>query len=239
MKKRAYRAIEEAFPLFAFLINKRKIIMALSNEALVQEKSKSYDALDEGCLKDRIAEEHERAKKIDEKTSKFTLGLSVSLTVLTAASGAFAKLIPATLYAGLVSIACGFASIYMLLAGITALGSLKTLPVYGYGTQYALSQKEGGVSYLSQALYAQERMNVVRHLRNEAAYQSLRNGFLILLIALIGSVVGLIVQQSNLILSRDNTVLEMPDESKATSDAVSIGKGDNKSMQTTTNAGND
>jgi len=239
MKKRAYRAIEEAFPLFAFLINKRKIIMALSNEALVQEKSKPYEALDEGCLKDRIAEEHERAKKIDEKTSKFTLGLSVSLTVLAAASGAFAKLVPAALYAGLVSIACGFASIYMLLAGITALGALKTLPVYGYGTQHALSQKEGGVSYLSQVLYAQERMNVVRHLRNEAAYQSLRNGFLVLLIALIGSVISLIFQQSDLILSRDNTALEMLDESKAISGTVSIEKGDNKSMQPTANAAAD
>ena len=46
MKKRGYRALEEAFPLFAFLINKRKVIMALSNEALVREKSEPYEALD-------------------------------------------------------------------------------------------------------------------------------------------------------------------------------------------------
>jgi len=220
MKKYVYRAFEEAIPLFAFLRNKRKIMMDLSDEAKIQEKSKPYAALDEGCLKDRIAEEHDRSKRIDEKTSKFTLGLSVSLTVLAAASGAFAKTIPAASYAGLISIICGVASIYMLLAGITALGSLKTLPVYGYGTQHALNQKDGGVYYLSQALYAQERMNVARHLRNEAAYQSLRNGFFVLLLALMGSVIGLIAQQSDSIMNRDNFGLELLDESKIASENV-------------------
>lgn len=220
MKKYAYRAFEEAIPLLAFLRNKRKIMMELSDEAKVKEKSKPYEALNERCLKDRMVEEHYRSKRIDEKTSKFTLGLSVSLTVLAAASGVFAKIIPSSSYAGLISIICGFASIYMLLAGITALGSLKTLPVYGYGTQHALRLKDDGVSYLSQALYAQERMNVVRHLRNEAAYQSLRNGFFVLLFALMGSVVGLIAQQSDSILSRDNVGFEMLEERKAESGSV-------------------
>ncbi len=213
MKQYAYRAFEEALPLFAFLRSKRKIMRDVSNKALVAEKSTPYAELDEGVLKDRIKEEHERATKIDEKTSKFTLGLSVSLTVLAAASGALAKFVPENPYAGLVSIACGFASIYMLLAGVTALGALKTLAVYGYGTQHALRQKSGGLLYLSQALYAQEKMNVVRHLRNEAAYQSLRNGFLVLLVVLIGSVVGLTIQQSDSDTIQNNTALEKADES--------------------------
>jgi len=87
------------------------------------------------------------------------------------------------------------------------------LAVYGYGTQHALRQKSGGVLYLSQALYAQEKMNVVRHLRNEAAYQSLRNGFLVLLVVLIGSVVGLTIQQSDSDTIQNNTALEKTDES--------------------------
>ncbi|SDG10659.1 hypothetical protein SAMN05216571_104290 [Onishia taeanensis] len=239
MKQYACRAFEEALPLFAFLRNKRKIMIDVSDEALVAEKSAPYAALDEGCLKDRIEEEHERATKIDEKTSKFTLGLSVSLTVLAAASGAFAKFVPANPYAGLVSIACGFASIYMLLAGVTALGALKTLAVYGYGTQHALRQKNGGVSYLSQALYAQERMNVVRHLRNEAAYQSLRNGFLVLLVALIGSLVGLIIQETDSNIISNNAALEKADNSKAAISGVSADIDDNKSMQPTADASAD
>lgn len=206
MKKCVYRIIEETFPLFAFLRNKRKVIVPLLNGAIVQEKYKLYEGLDERCLKDRIAEEHERAKKIDGKTSKFTLGLSISLAVLTAASGAFSKLIPEALYAGFFSILCGFASIYMLMAGVIALGALKTLPIYGYGTQHALKQKEGGISYLSQVLYAQERVNIVRHLRNEAAYQSLRNGFLVFIAALIFVVFLLILNQIDLILIINNCI---------------------------------
>lgn len=239
MKQYAYRAFEEALPLFAFLRNKSKIMRDVKNEAQVAEKSRRYTALDEKCLKKRIAEEHERAVKIDEKTSKFTLGLSVSLTVLAAASGASAKLIPANPYAGIFSIACGIASIYMLLAGVTALGALKTLAVYGYGTEYALKQKDGGVSYLGQALYAQERMNVVRHLRNESAYQSLRNGFLILLIALVGAVVGLTVQQTDSILKPNNTPFEKLDERKDADGHSSIERGDSKSMQPTADASAD
>jgi hypothetical protein len=126
----------------------------------------------------------------------------------------------------------------MLLAGITALGALKTLPVYGYGTQHALSQEKGGVTYLSQALYAQENINLVRHLRNETAYQSLRNGFLVLLIALIGSVAGQIVQQKDLILSQENAALEMLDEIKPSSGTLSFETDDNQyqSIQPSTNA---
>jgi hypothetical protein len=195
MKKLYVRIFEEIFPLFIYLINKRKIINNIDNSKYLVEKSKNYTVLDEGCINDRIKEEHERAVKIDEKTSKFTLGLSVSLTVLATASGAFAKYLPESSYVEVISIICGIASIYMLLAGITALGSLKTLATYGYGTQHLINQKNDGISYLSQALYAQEKINIVRHLRNEAAYQSLRNGFIMLLIALILSVFDLISQQ--------------------------------------------
>lgn len=221
MREYAYRAFEETFPLFAFLWNKRKIMRGVSNEALVAENSSLYAVLDEGALSERIKEEHGRATKIDEKTSKFILGLSVSLTVLAAASGAFTTFVPGNPHSGLISIACGFASIYMLLAGVTALGALKTLAVYGYGTQHAIRQKSGGVSYLCQALYAQERMNIVRHLRNEAAYQSLRNGFLVLLFALVGSVVGLTVQQTDSIIIRKNTTLEKADDIKTAAGRMS------------------
>ncbi|WP_413614774.1 hypothetical protein MRB56_12765 [Halomonas cupida] len=195
----------------------------MSDEEKVSEKSNPYTALDVECLKKRIAEEHDRAIKIDDKTSKFTLGLSVSLTVLAAASGAFAKLIPTSPYGGIVSLACGLSSVYMLLAGITALGALKTLAIFGYGTHHELKNMGGGASYLSQTLYAQERMNIVRQLRNEAAYQSLRNGLIILLFTLVGSVVGLAYQQTS-ILYRNNTEVEKVDEKRHELSCTSRGK---------------
>ncbi len=186
--KYLYRAVEEVFPFLPFFVSRKKIKKLIDNNDELTAKSEVYKALDADCLNNRIKEEHERGIKIDDKTFKFTLGLSISLTVLAAASGSFAKYLPSNLFAEYISIACGFSALYMLAAGITALGALKTLPTYGYGTEHIINQKAGGVSYLSQALFAQERMNIVRHLRNEAAYQSLRNGFILLFFALAISV---------------------------------------------------
>ena len=70
--------------------------------------------------------------------------------------------------------------LYVLLAGFVALGALRTLPSYGYGTQFLLPQKDDQ-KVLAEALARQETMNIIRHLRNETAYQALRNGFWLLL----------------------------------------------------------
>lgn len=188
-----YRAFEEILPFFPFLVSRKKIQKLIGDDAELTKRAKLYEQLESNCLDDRIKEEHERGIKIDDKTFKFTLGLSISLTVLAAASGSLAKYLPGSSFSEFISIVCGVSALYMLAAGITALGALKTLPTYGYGTEHIINQKMDGVSYLSQALFAQERMNIIRHLRNEAAYQSLRNGFLLLFFALaisVGSHVG-------------------------------------------------
>lgn len=179
-----YRIFEEIFPIFPFLKSKNNILKKIGDDGDTASKSERYIELGSDSLNIRIKEEHERAIKIDEKTFKFTLGLSISLTVLAAASGSFVKFLPNTSYSVYISIICGFSSLYMLMAGITALGAIKTLATYGYGTDHLLNQKTIGDSYLAEALYAQERMNIIRQLRNESAYQSLRNGFLMLFIAL-------------------------------------------------------
>ena len=187
--KYLYRAVEELFPFLFFLVSKKRIKKSIDNIDELTEKSKAYKALDADCINDRIKEELERSIRVDDKTFKFTLGLSLSLTVLAAASGSVTKYLSSNLFVEYISIACGISALYMLAAGITALGALKTLPTYGYGTDHLIKQKVDGVSYLSQALFAQERMNIIRHLRNEAAYQSLRNGFILLFVALTFSVV--------------------------------------------------
>lgn len=204
MKHFIYRIFEETFPALPFLKKQKDILDKVRNDSEFSQKSERYKELDADCLSNRIKEEHARAVKIDEKTSKFTLGLSVSLTVLAAASGSFIKLIPNSSFSTAISMSCGLASIYMLAAGITALGALKTLATYGYGTEHLINQKKSGISYLAQALYAQERMNIIRQLRNEAAYQSLRNGFLLLLFALALSVAVLTNNKNGLKLENNN-----------------------------------
>ncbi|MDO6581420.1 hypothetical protein Q4491_08670 [Photobacterium sp. 2_MG-2023] len=186
-----FRVFEEVFPIFTFLKSKKNISNKVNDRSETASKSERYKELGSDSLNIRIKEEHERAVKIDEKTFKFTLGLSVSLTVLAAASGSFVKFSPNNPFSIYISILCGISSLYMLSAGITALGAIKTLATYGYGTDHLLSKNKIGDSYLAEALYAQERMNIIRQLRNESAYQSLRNGFLLLFLALCLAVVML------------------------------------------------
>ncbi len=225
--KYLYRVVEEVFPFISFFINRKKIEKLISNNDELIEESKSYKALDADCLNDRIKEEHERGIKIDNKTYKFTLGLSISLTVLAAASGSFAKYLPSNSLVEYISIACGVSALYMLTAGVTALGALKTLPTYGYGTEHIINQKADGVPYLSQALFSQERMNNIRHLRNEAAYQSLRNGFILLFFALAISVGAHIYGQVPTDLESGNVGKEVKIQKKSVSVDKPAATGEN------------
>jgi hypothetical protein len=185
MRSHLIRLLEEFFPFIFFMINKHKTLHRIQREPPFRGKLFEYSSLSVEKLSSRLAEEHERAVKIDEKTSKFTLGLSVSLTILVTFSGALVKLLPASGINWLVILLCGFSSIFMMIAGIVSLGALKTLPKYGYGTQHLLMAEKNGACHLAGELILQEDINTLRHLRNETAYQCLRNGFIILLIALI------------------------------------------------------
>ena len=144
-----------------------------------------YRELEIDTLNKRLKEEHLRAVKIDDKTSKFTLGLGVSLAIIAAASGSFAKFVPYQNFGGVISFLCGLSALYMLFAGIISFGAMKTLPRFGYGTKHEIELKKNGADYLAWVLLKQEEINTVRQMRNETAYQSLRNGFLVLIIALI------------------------------------------------------
>ena len=77
----------------------------------------------------------------------------------------------------------GVGVFYVLGAGITSVSALRTQPLYGYGTRFLVQRQreQEGRRVLAEALARQEIMNIVRHLRNETAYQALRNGLLILL----------------------------------------------------------
>ncbi|WP_220385041.1 hypothetical protein, partial [Klebsiella pneumoniae] len=59
---------------------------------------------------------------------------------------------------------------------------LKTLPKFGYGTYFEINKNRES---LIKAIIGQEKVNIIRHIRNELSYMSLRNGFLLILFALI------------------------------------------------------
>ncbi|MBU1647784.1 MAG: hypothetical protein KKF37_00325 [Proteobacteria bacterium] len=179
---------EEIFPFVIFARNKWKKIHQIQTKGAPEQKVKEYSTLPLEKLKQRLTEEHDRATKIDEKTTKFTLGLSVSLTILSTTSGTLAKLLPDNNINSTIIILCGIASVFMLIAGIISLGALKTLPRYGYGTMHEICAEKKEIGHFASVLFLQEEINIVRHQRNEAAYQCLRNGFLLLLLALVISI---------------------------------------------------
>ena len=179
------RMLEEVFPFFAYCRNCSCVERRLAlPDILVCKMYADYVALSPEQLAHRIKEEHVRASVLDEKTFKMTLSLSVGLTILGLAIGFFAK----TEYSGIVRMAL-FVPIalslpYLLVAGYLAIGALRTVPKYGYGTHFVLKSQEGGqnarILFLAQSLACQECMNNKRHLRNEASFQALRNGFALL-----------------------------------------------------------
>jgi hypothetical protein len=65
--------------------------------------------------------------------------------------------------------------------------SLRTLPTFGYGTGFKIDSKtaDAPAEVYVDALLRQEKANQIRQVRNEAAFQALRNGFFLFGIVLI------------------------------------------------------
>ncbi len=180
----AKRVLEELFPFFFFFCYAMRKLQEAANPdigASDGEYSRYHD-LNSKTLSLRIKEEHERAKAIDEKTVKFTFSISIALTMLGATGGYFTTALQSGVFKFVVSGVAGTSVFYTLMGGLLALGALKTFPTYGYGTDFLLSARKNKQAKV-RALAAQEKINIVRQMRNEAAYQCLRNGFFALLIS--------------------------------------------------------
>ena len=170
------RIIEEIFPFGYYVVHSRRKKKQCFSEDLLQEPQfADYETISVAGLKQRLNEEHERASSMDEKTFKLTLSLSVGLTVLGLAAAFLTNLISSGIIQTISIIVIGCGVLYVLAAGVVALGALRTLPTYGYGTRFLL-QSQNDQKKLAEALACQETMNIIRQLRNETAYQALRNG---------------------------------------------------------------
>lgn len=175
------RIFEEVFPFFSYRRNRSRLEERLASSNILNlEMFVDYKKLSPEQLTRRLDDEHQRASSMDEKTFKMALSLSIGLTILgfTTAFITKSEFDGTILIVLLIPIALGL--FYLLVAGYMALGALRTLPKYGYGTEFVLKKSQEStreVEILAEALACQECMNIIRHLRNETAYQSLRNGF--------------------------------------------------------------
>ncbi len=178
--------LENILPSVWYLINRHKIILIAKNPNIGKADGpfSRYYKLDEAKLIGRIQQEHQRAISIDDKTVKFTLSLSIALTILATIGNLYTGQVVCGPIKLALTIMTGLSTIYALIAGISSLGALKTLPTYGYGTDFlidSISNKEEIVH----SLVMQEKMNVIRQLRNESSYQCLRNALLLLIITIL------------------------------------------------------
>lgn len=179
-------AAEELLPFPHYIRRKaRKYHLAGSDQILEEKQYMQYVTLSKNSLLERLSEERQRAAAMDEKTFKLTLSLSVGLIILGSTSVILVKQIslPKARIALVSLIILGL--FYVLSSGFIALGALKTLPSYGYGTQLLLLDDDQIQRSLAECLARSEAINLVRHLRNETAYQSLRNGLIMLFLAAI------------------------------------------------------
>jgi hypothetical protein len=190
------RIVEEIFPFGHYFTRKRRQWQRCQcNTILDAPPFDRYRTLSEAQLSGRLKEEHERASAMDDKTFKLTLSLSIGLTVLGSTAALVIKAVASWAVQIILALLIGLGLFYVLSAGFVALGALRTLPTHGFGTQFVLQQQANGQNALAAALARQETMNIIRHLRNETAYQALRNG-LILLFASILIFAGTLAYQS-------------------------------------------
>lgn len=175
------RLVEEIFPFLPYLTRARQLQQRREcRDILKQRAFVDYVSLSVEQLNERLKEERARASALDDKTFKLTLSLSVGLTVLGITATFLIKLVASPSFQVLLTVIIGVVLFYVLSAGFVALGALRTLPSYGYGTEFLLQQRVGTLNVIAEALARQELMNTIRHLRNETAYQALRNGLILL-----------------------------------------------------------
>jgi hypothetical protein len=176
--------LEELFPFLFYWARRHSQFKRIESLDLdpIAGPYESYYGMTREVLEDRIAEERERARSMDEKTFKMTLSLSIGLTILGSTVSMLVGKSPIPFFRTIIAATASLSIFYTLAGGFLALGALKTLPSYGYGTDFLIrAQREKKI--VVQALGCQEKMNLIRHLRNESAYQCLRNGFILLLIS--------------------------------------------------------
>ena len=175
------RIFEEIFPFFQYKINSNTLRKKSGRKDILSfPEFQEYVNLSEEQLTIRLKEERERAAFIDDKTFKLTLSLSIGLSIL----GLTAAFLAKSFFADVVILIFGIGIFYILVAGFLALGALRTIPSFGYGTDFMLKSQDNPLSVLADSLARQETMNLIRHLRNEATFQTLRNGLFMIFLGI-------------------------------------------------------
>lgn len=195
MNIRGYIAniVEEIVPFASLSINLSKVMSNFDDDR--NKQFASYDkflSLPLERLTEYMKWEQDRAKMIDEKSNRMTTFVAVSFTVIGLVSGFLPKEVEATGLDVLVKLALFIASTYLLIGGLISLSNARTQPLYGVGLRFISNLKSSKFKKkeIMSAIAHQVMVNNKRGLRNEAAYQSIRNGIFAFFISIEMYVLG-------------------------------------------------
>jgi hypothetical protein len=196
------RVFHEFFPFVTYLGQCSKIMRELAvpmsgrqpPEGPTLDAIRAYCGAEPSDLEQALAAEHTRAIALDEKTFKHTASIATALAVASAATTAVAQLLSGPTWK-LVVIAFTFPAVaYVMAGGLLGFATARTLPTFGIGMRFKIEQnneKPAMKPYvLAEALACQERINLIRVARNEAAFMAIRNGFICIVIAICAVLLG-------------------------------------------------
>lgn len=185
----ASRVFEEILPFISLLTNMRTVRKKPTPETLI----KRYSTLSEQTLLDRIKEEQNRGTNIEDKTFKFHGSLAIGLTLINSTLFLLAGKITCPRIQLFVNVLISCSVLYLFIGAFIALYGIKTHQVYGYGTEFLVQLKDGNsVEICATALVNQEKENCIRHLLNEASFQSVRNGLICFFLAILAFILFLL-----------------------------------------------
>lgn len=201
------RWVEEAFPFLKYLEVASKIRSeiedALSNRATsprVRRDREAFSGLSLRELEVCLEREHARADALAEKTFKFGALLASALVIASTAIALIADDFRESIWKMMILVTALPAFICVAIAGMLGLSANRVQRRYGLGAEVLVMRKgktEGSrVTMLVDYLIFQQLENIISAARNETAYMTLRNGLLLVVLALSISLVGATTQEA-------------------------------------------
>jgi hypothetical protein len=222
------RVLHELFPFVAYLKLRRSIrkeldsfaIKALPEDGPTLAAVRRYAVATPENIKEELVIQQKRAADLDDKTFKYATSIATALTIAAAATTAVAQLLSNSILK-LAVVMVGVPAIgYVMAGGLLGIAAARTMGGYGTGLEFRLAQDGERPAMrplvLAVALACQERVNIAKSARNEAAFMCIRNGFILTTIAICVILAGSRSQDKSDTIERKtwNVQLESPHRGK-------------------------
>jgi len=205
MKQHCLLLFSELLPFAFYYRSSKKVRHELDNvlkdpsdiSDAVTSAFEKYSTLDKEKLESLLAKEHTRAEALSNKTFKFGSALAVGLTALS-----FGVALIGDKYGGngwwvTALIFVGLSFLFIAAGGILGLSAIRVQRTFGYGAAAEVERHGKSdtdlVVILARDLVLQERANIINTMRNEAAFFSFRNGFILLIASILSALTGVLL----------------------------------------------